>query len=203
MEENTREFSNLREGFTGDVERGKNKDEPLFFRAEEKAVTRRGFTLIEMLVYIAILSIATAIALSSVIAFSDSFINFKISRNITTAALTSMERMTRDIRSANSIDTGSSTFDAHPGRLTFLTGEVSTTVVEFYIDNGVLKVKEDGVEIGALTRSEIVVTNLVFRQLDSGISKAVRIEITLESTVGSSVKSNKFYSTVLIRNSVQ
>ena len=52
-------------GFTGDVEREKNKSSLLFFRAEESAKTRRGFTLIELLVVIAIIGILSSVVLAS------------------------------------------------------------------------------------------------------------------------------------------
>ena len=156
-----------------------------------------GFTLIEMLVYIAILSIIAVVVINSMLSLKDSYINFKVSRNVTIAALSSIDRMTREIRLADTI-TGTSTFDVHPGVLGLSFGGSTTT--EFYLNEGTLKISENSTEIGALTRNEATITNLVFRQLGSGSADMIRIEMTIESTVGTTTLSKDFYTGAVLRN---
>jgi hypothetical protein len=150
-----------------------------------------------VLVYIFILVIVAVLVVNSMLSLTDSYVNFKVARNVTTAALASLDRMSREIRSADTL-TATSTFDVHPGVLGFTNGATTT---EFYLDGEVLKISENGTPIGALTRDEVSVTNLVFRQFNSGISDMVRIEMTLQSTVGTTTLSKQFYSSVLLRNS--
>ena len=61
--------------------------------------------------------------------------------------------------------------------------------------------RQDSVDVGSLTRSDVTVTNLVFRLSDNGTSKAVKIEMTLESIVASTTKIKNFYGSAVLRGS--
>ena len=89
-------------------------------------------------------------------------------------------------------------FDTSPGRLTIV-GPATTT--EFYIAGDTLYVRENGAEAGALTRPGVSVDTLVFRQLDSGISSGIRIELTLSSVTGTTTKTEQFSVFSVLRNS--
>lgn len=159
---------------------------------------KTGFSLIESLIYIAIITIMAVLVVNILLSSAKSYNNLRISRNINNSALTSLERMMREIKASDDIDTSNSVFDVSPGKLII---KNATTTLEFYLDGNVLRIKENGINAGALTHNEVSVDNLVFFATDNGTSKGVKIEITLSSSYQNFSKTKKFYSFGVLRNS--
>lgn len=159
----------------------------------------QGFSLLEMLVYVTILAMLMVIVVTVLTSVTKSYASLKASKNLNHAAVVSLERMTREIRGANSLVTASSVLDASPGKI-YLQGE-GTDSIEFYLDSGVLKMNMNGVYEGPLTSDETTVTDLVFTHSSTDESEAVRIDMTIESGTGDKMKTERFYSTVVLRGS--
>jgi prepilin-type N-terminal cleavage/methylation domain-containing protein len=158
-------------------------------------VCGEGFTLIEMIIYIAIAAVVLALAVNSLGALLKSFNDAKITSKINNSAEAAMERIARETRNAYAVNL-SSVFGSSPGRLKLDTYDVSgaTTTVDFYLDNGKLTVAEGSGSGNPLTLDGISVSNLVFRQIAaSTTSKAVKIEMT--------VQGKNFYNTAILRGS--
>ncbi|MEK7139895.1 MAG: prepilin-type N-terminal cleavage/methylation domain-containing protein [Patescibacteria group bacterium] len=155
-----------------------------------------GYTLMEAVVYIAVLAVFSVIAVNAIIIILGSFRHLRAERTVNTAAQVSFERMVRDTRTAESITILQSTFDTNPGRLTLVNPDMSAT--EFYIENGTLKVRENGVYAGMLTASTTVVDTLVFRFINHGTVQGVRMELTLHDTRDPGV-SRQFADTAVLR----
>lgn len=164
---------------------------------------RTGFTLIEMIVYVAILGIITVLAVNSTLEMTKAYVNLRVSRDMNTSATAVLERMTREIRGANDIDLAQSTLGANPGRLTLNTKDAvgADTTVEFYVENGLIKVKEGGVAKGALMTSSTQASSFIVRSLSNANSKAVKIDLTVAATRGNVSKTRNFYNTVVLRGS--
>lgn len=162
---------------------------------------KKGFSLVEMVIYAVILSILTIVTINSTFSIVRSFTEFRVARDLNSSASSLVERVTREIRTAHGIDGAQSTFDASPGRLTLLTKDSggADTTVEFYVENGILKIKEGGVAMGALISSSTAVTNFVVRSLSNPKSSAIKTELGLTATRGGISKSGNFYSTILLR----
>jgi len=158
----------------------------------------RGYTLIEMVVYIAVLAMFSIIIVFSLINVTKSFLEIRVERNVNNAALVSMDRIVREIRLSNSVDILNSTFGVNPGRLTLNTG---ITTVEFFVENDVLKMKEGGVLSGALIPSNIQIENLVFELITNGPVQAVKIDMSISDTRVSTTSTKNFNNTGLIRGS--
>ncbi len=164
---------------------------------------RRGFTLIELLVYMTILVLMLVAVVGSVTGFARFYKRTAASQSIARSGSYAMERMTREIRNAQSIDQTGSTLGAHPGRLTVIT-PVSTGVTrssEFSIVGNELRLSQDGTVTGTLTSPGIVVENLTFYRIATTTSQAVRITLTLSKTIGTSTVSASFYDTAVLRGS--
>ncbi len=162
--------------------------------------SRRGATLMEMLVYLAILTIFVLSMAEMTITISQTFRAVKVAKDVESAAVSAMERMTRDVRSATSINTASSTLSSSPGVLQ-LNESSAPTVVKFYTSSGSLLVDESGVYIGPLIPDDVSVTNLVFTQITTANTKAVKIELQLQSNFAGVTTTKNFYSTVGLRQS--
>ena len=165
--------------------------------------THRGFTLVEMVVYTAMLVVILLIIVSFIVSFGKAYNVLKSTIHINNSAIVSFERMVREIRLASNVDTAASILDTHPGRLALTTTDASGAPItlEFYINSGALMLRQEGVDVGPLTRSDVTITNLVFRSFSNGRSEAVKVEVTLESVVADTTKVKNFYGSAVLRES--
>jgi type II secretory pathway pseudopilin PulG len=160
----------------------------------------KGYSLVEMLIYVAILSIITFVLANTVLSFTRSYRDLASLRIVDHSGIDAMERMTRDIRASYAVDTANSILGTSPGVLTLLStinGVTKTT--KFYLNNGVIKVDVNGSYFGPLTLQKATINNLVFNVLDSGISKAVKVDMTVSAALGTTTKTKKYHSTIILK----
>jgi len=166
------------------------------------AERKKGMTLVEAVVYIAITVILIVGIVGTVVFVIRTLGDLKASRDVRNSAVTVLERIGRDLRQAESVNGAASSFDSHPGNVLLNTGGTPGTI-EFYIESGGIKVREDGVYLGDLTLLTVTVTNLIFRQTDTTNSEGVKVEITLQNNDGTVVNATSFYTSGVLRGSYQ
>ncbi len=152
-----------------------------------------------MVIYVSLLSILLAVVVEMSLVVAKSYRTIKAARFMENTAVASFERMTREVRLSQNIVSASSTLGSHPGVLFLTTGPASTT--EFYLESGVLKLKEDGVYQGPLSATGTSITNLVFRVATNTRSSAVKIEMTIEGSSGNVTRTKNFSGTAVTRGS--
>ena len=163
---------------------------------------RGGFTLVEIIVYVAVFSMFSMFIVNMLMQTIKSFSAFRASREMNDAAIYAMERMTREIRNADSINAAQSVFGADPGWITLntLSASGTATTVEYLSATSTLRLRVNGVDQGALTPSKTKVTELIFTTATSTASTtAIRIQLRLESQRSAIKISNYFYDTVVLR----
>jgi prepilin-type N-terminal cleavage/methylation domain-containing protein len=165
---------------------------------------QRGFSLVEMIIYIGILALMLTIIVNMLFIMSTSGRALVASKNIENAGAFSLERVTREIRNASSVDAGQSVLGSSPGVLalngTDLNGSAHT--IKFLLSSNSLHVVDNGVDQGSLTGVATKVTNLVFTQVVTPNSQAIRIQMTIESGTSTAYKSENFYTTTIMRGSL-
>lgn len=163
----------------------------------------QGLSILEAVIYIAILAAMLAVVINTLLIVGASYHNLRVARLVTTSARDVMERATREIRNAVSVNQIGSTFGSHPGNLVLNTLDASKnpTTAEFYLENATVKIREGGVYAGDLTHPDVWVDNFVFRFIDASSSEAVRLELMLTATSGSATSSDTFYITAVLRGS--
>lgn len=181
-------------------------DSRIFTKLKAKSLPLKasvGFSLIEMIVYISLLTVIMVSVVNMLLVMSRANSFYKVSRHIQSSAVFALDRIVRDIRNAQSVDLIGSTLGASPGVLILNTTQATGTpeIIQFYVSAGALRVKQDGGDIGPLTLSDVSVQNLVFRHINTGISQAVKVELTLSSGAGSFARSANFYATAVLRDS--
>jgi prepilin-type N-terminal cleavage/methylation domain-containing protein len=162
---------------------------------------KRGFSLIEMIVYVVILVFMLAIVMNVVVSVAKSDRLIRSARNIETSAATALERINREAKGMSSIDVAASTLGTHPGRLS-LDGEDASgnpRSVEFYLSSGRVMMSENGALVGPLTSADAVVTSLIFTRFATSTVEGVRTAATIESGTTTSYRSENFYSSALLR----
>lgn len=159
-----------------------------------------GYSLVEMIIYVALLSLISFIVINTMLSFSQSYRTLQALRMVEHSGVDSMERMIRDIRAATSVDLGNSTLGSSPGVLT-LNSTVSGTskTTKFYIQNGVLRIDVNGAYFGPLTLSSVTVTNLIFNRISTANSSAIVVSMTVTTTVASVTETKTYHTTVILR----
>lgn len=157
----------------------------------------------EAVVYVAVLSFISVVAINSIILFQNLFLEMKKNRNLGNASELAIGRMLKEIKNATEINGAESSFGVTPGRLTLSSLDASGTAVtvEFYAENGTLKIKENGAAKGSLLPDNTTLDNLVFRQISGTRSEGVKVEMTLRDSRGKNPLVKNFYSTGVLRGS--
>lgn len=160
-----------------------------------------GFSLLETVVYISILALMLGVIMNVAVPVVRSHRAVKASKSVENSAIVSIERLTRELRWADSIDLPSSVFDSNPGSLVLAGTDADggPRTVEFYLDSGAILIKENGLDLGQLSQPEAKVTNLVFHLFSNTNTQGVRTDLTVESGTSTHYKSGNFYSSAILR----
>lgn len=142
----------------------------------------RGFTLIEMLIYIAIIGGIVASFVSFTFSVSNSRNKAYVIQEVQANTREAMEIITQKIRSASGVNAGSSIFDVDPGylSLTMTSSSLNPTTIGLNHDNGVVEIKEGVNASTTIMADETKTTSLIFTNLTDGSRENIEISITAQ-----------------------
>lgn len=160
-----------------------------------------GFSLVEMLIYIAILVMMLAVIMNTIVSLTGAERVIKSLRNVENSATSGMERVVREVRQAESVNTSLSILGSNPGTLVLEGTDAlgNPRTVEFYLSSGKLLLKENGLDIGALTQADAQVSNLTFYLFSASDAEGIKTEMTVESGTSTYYRSERFYSSAILR----
>jgi len=167
----------------------------------------KGFSLPEMLAYVAILTILMIAIANLSISLTKSMIDIKIAKDIAISAQLAFERMGNEIRKSYNVD-AQSVLNTNPGILVLNSydSEGSPENIRFYkngnslvVDNGEQGGSSVAPASGPIISDSVVLDNLVFRKITASTSIAVKIEMTLSAGTGYHSRSENFYDTIVLR----
>jgi type II secretory pathway pseudopilin PulG len=163
----------------------------------------RGFSIIEVLVYIAIFVTVMAMVVGTGLALSRSYRGVANTASIERDGIAILEKISREARGAVSVDTGASVLGVNPGVLALNATDPSGAArsVKFLISNSTMHFFENSSDKGALNSNKTSVSNFIARKIATGKSEAVKIEVALQSYDGKATTTKNFYSTIILRNS--
>jgi Tfp pilus assembly protein PilW len=160
-----------------------------------------GFSLIEMITYVAVLTIILLLVINMVMSLKGSYRQLIVLRALDRSAYNSLERMTRDIRNAVSVNNAQSAFGSSPGVLVVNQNIAGTsTPIRFYVQNGTLRLDVNGTFIGPLTVKNTAITSLMFSQM-TGTSTAIKIDMTITASSGPIILTKPYRTTVILKGS--
>ena len=151
----------------------------------------KGYSMIETLIYLAIFTFISVFVINSFITVMSSFWVTHSNRSILESGITSLERITREIREADSAIAG-------VGELT-LTKDGDT--IRFYLSDGSINMEEDGVLVGSLTNPNTTISDLSFANIGTSESQGVKIQITVSGNNIHNPRSEIFGCTIILRGS--
>lgn len=164
----------------------------------ENTKRARGFTLIEVVIYIAVLLLATSAVVATFFSLRQVFERNRVERELADAATEILDRIGREARYATAI-ANTSTLGTSPGVLDLDQGATTT---RFSVSGGDVVFRQNGVDIGSLDSAGVGVDSLIFTKYENvGTSTAVRTQLTLSVTTKFASTSKAFYTTSLLRGS--
>ncbi|MEI6478662.1 MAG: type II secretion system protein [bacterium] len=162
----------------------------------------KGFSLIETIIYVSLLSILISAIAWSVTSIFHSYNKMDDTRQVENSAMLSMDRMVKEIRNSRSVDLSNTATSTPNGYLTLndFDQEGDPETMKFYLLNDRVYADKNGVQLGPLTLDNVVVSSLVFRYFPNGNSAGIKIELGLKTPSG---VVNNFYDSAVLRNSYQ
>lgn len=164
----------------------------------------RGTSIIELIIYGAILAFLSVFSIDTLLLISSSFVEMRLERQVNANAELVMNRLMREIRFGKSVY-GSSTLGIHPSRLSFVTFVSSTDNTEvngdFRVSGMNLLFQKGSGSALQLNTHDVGITNFVLRQITATTSTAVKIELEFEASTTKKIVREKFYGTAILRGS--
>ena len=138
---------------------------------------KRGFTLVEFIIYFALLGIVITAVVSFMLGFIQARSKTLIVAEVEQNARFVLNRVLWSTRQAVSINSASSTFDSDNGRLGLTPVATSTSPTVFDLNSGTVRIKEGTSAIAPLTTPEVTVTKLRFTRdrLSAGVETVTAV----------------------------
>lgn len=160
----------------------------------------RGFTLVEMLVYVAILIMVAIASISFIISLDRLVTQYRIETALYRSGSSALEQVLVGIRQADSFDALNSVLENNYAGALALTNGASSTIFE--LDNGQLNLIIDGDNYGSITSNEVTVTEFVVFRHGTSIGDLVRVRLSLSVTIGDATKNITLYAGGVIRGAL-
>lgn len=159
--------------------------------------------MIEALVYTVIVALLFVVVINTLLVIINVYRSSSAYNSIQNSAITSFERITREIRNASGVSLSGSSFDTSPGVLVLSStdDDGDPITVEFSVVGDRLHLIEDGVDQGPLTSNDVEITDLVFRFAQATSSQLIRTEMTLQSGEEEAERSEIFQISTVLRGS--
>ena len=158
----------------------KNSAEPI--HPNRGQTGKIGFSLIEALVYIAVLSIIITAVVSFILWSVYSYTKAKVARETLDNAERVIRVITNEIREADSIYTPTTTASQLSlETVKYLPLGEEITYIDFYLCDSRLCFKKESQDPIVLTSDEVEITNLTFNQISSGgVESSIQISLTID-----------------------
>ncbi|MCF7865545.1 MAG: type II secretion system GspH family protein [Candidatus Pacebacteria bacterium] len=166
---------------------------------------KRGFTLVELLVYVGLLAVLLVGIVNSMLILTDAYRTVSTARKVESSAITLMDRIMREAKRSTGISAGA--FDVQNGSVTLQTGSSTNPSLVFYVQNGRVFITDDS-DSSPLTDSSVVVESMIFSRYPvynvqfATSSVLLKVDFTINS--GSSTPnfmSRSFYGSAILRGS--
>lgn len=165
--------------------------------------SKSGYTLIETVIYTAILTSLSIFVANTIILAFVSFNKARVDRRVVIDAETALERITRESRSALSVDEIQSVFGSNPSKLVLNStvgfGDNTPIIRQFFVSGGRMAFQEGSGEIKFLTSPAATVSSFIVSKSDTARSQAVKISLSLEAGSGQSATNRSFYVSAVLR----
>jgi len=145
---------------------------------------QKGFTLIETIIYIAIIGLALTSFVVFLVSIIDSRDKNYVIQEVQANARTSLNLISQSIREARDVNIESSIFNTDPGTISLEMNDSNKnpTIIDLNQDDGILRIKQGIGDYIELNSNNIKVTQLIFKNLtkDESNKKNIGIQMVFE-----------------------
>lgn len=144
-----------------------------------KLVEQKGFTLIELMVYVLIFGLVVIGIITFSIDLSTTSQKARKKVELQQQMRFALDRILQEVSAAESINTGTSTFDVNPSILELDVVNASDNPTRFVISSNVLTVQQGVASPEQLTSDGLIIDNFTVTNLSNGNrTKSVLVELT-------------------------
>lgn len=160
--------------------------------------TDKGFSLVEVLVYIAVMVLVSVTGVLTYLSLDTMLVRNATERAVSHAAQVALERISREIRSASSVNAAQSSFGASPSVLTLNAGATTT---KFAVVADALVLTVNGTEIGPLTGENVAVEDFMVNFYSGTTTDMVRVALTVSAETKAASTTRTYYTSAVLRGS--
>jgi type II secretory pathway pseudopilin PulG len=160
----------------------------------------RGFSLIEMLVYLAVTVLVSLAGVLTYLSLDDVMVRNETERAVNHSAIVALERIGYEIRQATGVNVVQSTFGVSPSELTLSRGATTTN---FEVVGNALMLTVNGVTLGTLTGEDVIVEDFVVHRYVGTTTELVRVALTMSGNSKAATTTRTYYTSAVIRGSYE
>lgn len=162
-----------------------------------KRSLQRGFTLVEVLVYLAIFIMVTTASVYLLISLDEIVDRYRVNTLLYRSGSGALEHMVVELRKADQFNVAGSVInDPATGTLAVISNSTSTV---FTKSGDELLLSINSVNYGNMVDDSVEIDGFTVYQYNTTIGTLVRLKLELTATVGSSSKSTTLYGGAVIR----
>ena len=165
--------------------------------------TQKGFTLVELLIYAAGLLVIGSIIVVLLVQFYAIYREMVAAPRADRTALLIVDRITKEIRSADHINLVQSQFQNINGVLTLETYQDNQPITKkFFVEEGVAYYEEDG-ETDPISSKDLTISNFSFEYLPTPVSESVRFVMEIQYQVNNATETKSYTGFTILRESYE
>ncbi len=172
---------------------------------EFRVSRERGLSLIEILVYVALLGMIAVFVSNSLIQLSNTYQRARAEREVLSNARLILETVNKSVSQAQEIYTPTNKFNAFLGQLSLITtlgadANHAAAYADFYVDNGRFFVRQEGQNVLPVSASSVKVDQFLLERISQGVGRdAVKITLIVSSSRAKFPSSATLNSTTALR----
>lgn len=140
-----------------------------------------GFTLVEMLVYLAIFMIVSVASVGFMLSLNNFIDQYRVETTLYRSGTNIMEQLLLAIRQAEAVDLVNTVVEDPTAGVLTLENTATTTIFTF--DGSVLAMSINGVDLGDVTTSNVTVESFTVYHYPLSIGEFVRVRLVLTGTI--------------------
>ena len=164
--------------------------------------TKQGISLLEVLVYVAILGVISVFISNFLISVVNGYHRARSEREVVSQARLVLETIQKSASQANEVYSPTSRFNIDGGQLSLITqiGAISTHAtiyLDYWVDNGVARMRQEGSAELSLSSASVRVSKLKFERIIQSLNReAIKIILQVDSA------SVKFPTTITLNSTI-